>query len=385
MSSLGTVWRKEHLRRTLRGDQAYPLPCATLYTELYVGPRVPEKLAQVYRELAYGERELKLTLEQELDAQVEAHLRAWEMFDPPFAWVYGLPFAPLSAYEGVTVRMSKDSCVRCAADGSETDLLRPEYHALTHTWDRGGLPSVDELDALVPLLDADEMIAAGCHELARRFAQRCGEGAWLVAAVPSPYETLNVLGFVGMMEVLRKAPALADAIIERSFHNGLELAKVYRAAGIDGIFFEECWASSDLISVADYERFAADADRRLISALKDMGFDVLFHMTGGIEGRLPFIKQYAADAVALEDSKKGFVVDLREVRRQLGDKVALWGNLSPVVVRDGPAERIAECVREQFTQAGPPFVVSCGSPLTPDTPVENVNAFLRAAASLVSS
>lgn len=383
MISLGTVWRKEHIQRTLRGDQAYPVPCATLYTELYVGPRVPGKLAEVYRELACGERDLKLTLEQELDAQVEAYLRAWGIFDPPFAWVYGLPFAPLSAYEGVTVRLGEDSCIRCAADGSEADLLRPQYHPLTHTWDRGGLPSLEEVEQLVPLMDAKEMIAAGCHELARRFARRCGEAAWLVAAVPSPYETLNVLGFVGMMEVLHKDPLLADAIIERSFHNGLELAKLYRAAEIDAIFFEECWASSDLISVAHYERFAADADRRLISALKSMGFDVLFHMTGGIEGRLPFIKEYAADAVALEDSKKGFVVDLREVRHQLGDKVALWGNLNPVVVRDGPAERIAECVAEQFAQAGPPFVVSCGSPLTLDTPLENVNALLRAAASLM--
>ena len=376
------MWRKDHVQRTLRGVQAYPVPCATLYPELYVGPRVLPKLAEVYQELAGGERELSLTLEQELEAQVEAYFRAWELFDPPFAWVYGLPFAPFSAYEGVTVRLDKGSCIRRAADGGETDLLHPQDCPLTHTWDRGGLPSLEELDRLVPLLDADEMMAQGYHELARRFAERCAGRAWLVAAVPSPYETLNVLGFVGMMEVLRRDPPLADAIIARGSHNALQLARLYRAAGIDGVFFEECWASSDLISVADYERFAAEADRCVISALKADGFDVLFHMTGGVEGRLPIIKQYGADAVALEDSKKNFVVDLRDARRQLGEEVTLWGNLSPLIVRDGPQERIATCVREQFAQAGPPFVVSCGSPLTTDTPLDNVNTLLRAAALL---
>ncbi|MCX7598478.1 MAG: hypothetical protein N2512_06365 [Armatimonadetes bacterium] len=382
MSALGTVWSKDHIQRTLRAEQAYPVPCATLYANLYVGPLVPGKLAEVYRELAAGEREISLTLDQELEAQVEALFRAWEIFDPPFAWVYGLPFAPLSAYEGVTVRLSEDACVRRAGDGKETDLLQPPQSSLTHTWDCGRLPSVEEIDQLLPAVDASGMIAAGCHELARRFAERCAGRAWLVSPVPSPYEMLHVLGFVGMMEVLRKDPPLADAMIERSFHNGLQMAEVYRAAGIDGTFTEECWASSDLISVADYERFAADADRRLIAALKSMGFDVLFHMTGGIEGRLPFIREYGADAVALEDSKKGFVVDLGEVRRELGDGVTLWGNISPVVVRDGPAERIEKAVRENFAAAGPPYVVSCGSPLTPDTSVENVNALLRAAESL---
>jgi len=383
MSRLGSVWRREHLVQTLRGHQAYPVPCATLYIGLYTAHIFPLKLAEAYAELAGGESELTLGAEQELDARVEAWVRTYESFDPPFAWMPVRDWMAVAALDGVRVRFSEDNCLRVAPDDSRQDLLAPLDTAATWPWERESPPSLDSLEELVPLVDAETLIADGCHEMARRLVARCDAQVWLRGAIGSPYDSLpGVLGFAVMMAAMRRDPVLIEAVIERTLHNCLERAKLIKASGVRGIFIEECCASSDLISEADYCRFAVPSDYQLVAELKAMGFDVLFHMTGGIEGRLPHLRELAADGIALEDGKKGFEVDVGRVRKELGAEITLWGNINPVIIRDGPRERIAAEVQEQFEQAGRPFVVSCGSPLTLDTPIENVNMMLQAAAAL---
>jgi hypothetical protein len=384
VSKLGSVWNREGMARTVRGDQAYPVPCATLYTGLYTVHIFVRQLAAVYAELAAGRPELTLSADEEIDARAEAHIRTWESFDPPFAWMEVGEYQPVASYDGVRVELSPGSCVRTTPSGDRADLLAPLRTECLHVWERETAPTVADLDSLLPLGDADAAIRGGSHELMRRLVSRCGDDVWLISHLGSPYESLSVLGFVGMMEVLHGDPGLADAIIERSLANALQQAKLVAAAGVRGMFIEQCWASSDLISEADYVRFAVPADTRLVAELTGMGFGVLFHMTGGIEGRLRHIRGYGADGVALEDSKKGFVVEMGRARRELGEGTTLWGNLNPVVVRDGPRERIEAELRSLFEQAGPPFVVSCGSPLTLDTPIEHVNMLTRAAAGLAA-
>ncbi len=365
----------------MSGRQAYPVPCATLYLGLYTAHMFPLKLAEVYREMAAGAQVVELGAEEEICARVEALVRSYETFDPPFAWLRILEWRPVDAYEGVRVELAEGSCVRIDREGNREELLAPLDTTATHTWEKE-TPTIEQLDELLPIVDSERLIAAGCHELARRLVERCGEDVWLHSALGSPYEYIMVLGFVGMMEAMRRDPGLIAAIVERALHNDIEYSKLIAAAGVSGVFIEQCWASSDLISEKDYCRFALPADEELVEELKEQGFEVVFHMTGGIEGRLPHLRELGVDAIALEDSKKNFEVDIGRVRREIGEETALWGNINPVIIRDGPAERIEAEVRRQFEAAGPPFVVSCGSPLTLDTTVENVNVMLQAAAGL---
>ena len=88
--------------------------------------------------------------------------------------------------------------------------------------------------------------------------------------------------------------------------------------------------------------------------------------------------QDAADALAFEESKKGFVIDLREVRRVVGPARPLLGNLDVTLLRDGDAGTVRAAVTEQYRRAGPLLAMSCGSPVTLDTPPAKLDLLVEA-------
>ena len=108
-----------------------------------------------------------------------------------------------------------------------------------------------------------------------------------------------------------------------------------------------------------------------------MGFRVVYYYCGSVEGRLEYLAHLPADALAFEESKKGFTIDLGRIREALGSDRLLFGNTDAVLLRDGSAAQIAAEVARQYAAAGPRFVVSQGSPATLDTPPEKLDVLGR--------
>ena len=73
--------------------------------------------------------------------------------------------------------------------------------------------------------------------------------------------------------------------------------------------------------------------------------------------------------------------NLRELKRLYGHKLCLKGNVhtTDVMLRGTPAD-VERAVQAQLLAAHDGgFIMSTGSPLTLDTPEENVHTFMRAA------
>jgi len=86
-----------------------------------------------------------------------------------------------------------------------------------------------------------------------------------------------------------------------------------------------------------------------------------------------------ADALSLEESKKGFVIDIEEVVERAQGKCAVLGNLDAVgVLQDGTEEELRAEIERQIAAGrknGNRFVMSIGSPVTPGTSVERVRLY----------
>ena len=100
--------------------------------------------------------------------------------------------------------------------------------------------------------------------------------------------------------------------------------------------------------------------------------------------RLPHINELSPTVLAVEESKKGFTIDLAKVSGIVGDKVVVFGNLDATQVAkwsNAELERELQC---QLDAARPArgFVFSMGSPFPLDTPRERVAAFIRIAQGL---
>jgi uroporphyrinogen-III decarboxylase len=88
------------------------------------------------------------------------------------------------------------------------------------------------------------------------------------------------------------------------------------------------------------------------------------------------------DALAVEESKKGFAVEIGDVIRGVGDRCCVFGNVDAIEVmskggRDDIAAEVGRQLRAGAQAKG--FVLSQGSPFTPDTPPEKIGWFIDCA------
>ncbi|MEW6251093.1 MAG: uroporphyrinogen decarboxylase family protein [Planctomycetota bacterium] len=100
---------------------------------------------------------------------------------------------------------------------------------------------------------------------------------------------------------------------------------------------------------------------------------VKLHICGDITHLLPGIAELGVDILDVDH-----MVDLAEVRRRVGGRVALTGNLDPVsVVLQGKPKTIRARVRDAYARAGNPYLVNAGCEVPLGTPAENLRALCK--------
>lgn len=359
---------------------AAPLPpvCLQIYLGLYLEPHRRQALVQHYRRLLGERQSITVTGEQVLVAEMEAWAQAWARLRHPPAWMplrlVHTPAAP------VTIRAEGERLLYCPAGGPAQDLTSTVGGSDRDIWDRREHTGATlDPDRLVPVWEATEQQLRQAAESGARARERWGGDYLLHSLVAMPYwACYSALGFAGLMETMRADAGLLAELVARATHNACQRVRLLAAAGTPCIFFEECLCSSDLISEEDYLRFSYPATRAVLEAARAAGMGTVYYFCGGIERRLEHLAHLPADALAFEESKKGFSIDLARVRGAVGPERPLLGNLAATLIRDADEAGIRRAVRQQFEAAGPLLAISAGSPLTLDTPTEKLDALVRA-------
>ena len=122
-----------------------------------------------------------------------------------------------------------------------------------------------------------------------------------------------------------------------------------------------------------FKKWALDPIVKIIAGLHREGQPVIIFCKGANHS-LRDIAQAGGDVVGVD-----WAVDLAEVRLQVGDAVALQGNLNPSFLYGSP-ERIRQEVRSVLRKhgPGPGHIFNLGHGVFPDVPVEHVRAMVRA-------
>ncbi len=124
------------------------------------------------------------------------------------------------------------------------------------------------------------------------------------------------------------------------------------------------------LNLQDYQEFALPAVQEIIA---------------GISGAVPVIyyskaSQHLLSAAARSGANVLSVdwrADLAEIRRMLGPKIALQGNVDPGVLL-GPPAKIREVTRDTLNSlAGRGHILNLGHGILPNTPVENAQLFIE--------
>ncbi|MFW5866452.1 MAG: uroporphyrinogen decarboxylase family protein [Armatimonadota bacterium] len=366
--------RRERALRFLDGESPERPVCLQTYLGLFLENRRRHALADIYRGMLGDSTEMTLSFEQVSEAQLAAWEAAWSALRRPPAWMPVRGW-PTNSAEGTRVLLEHDRVLVAPPGAEPVDVVYAATASDRDIWDRREAVDTDAMPDPPTLREA---LADGWAEHPRRFVDRWGEEYLIHGHIGTPYgAAYSRLGFGGMMEAMVTEPELLEAIIDNHLRHLVTRLEIYAEAGVECVFVEETLSSSDLISEVDYLRFSFRSTRELLQHARDQGLRTVYYYCGAVENRLHHLGQIPADALAFEESKKGFDIDLTRVREEIGADRPLLGNIDAVLIRDGSDRAVLRAVEEQFAAAGPLLATSAGSPLTPDTGTRRMDFLVR--------
>jgi MtaA/CmuA family methyltransferase len=217
------------------------------------------------------------------------------------------------------------------------------------------------------------------HQLKERF----GDSICVCGRTAAPFSSATL--FYGMTQTFM---ALRDdaQLIQETLDFFVELQSMWGQAqieaGADALWFGDCNASGHLVSVADYEAFAADGVRRCAAAYHAAGGVVIYHAS---EHKVPHMRAQAATGIDVLSIGPG--ADIALVKEELGGEICLIGNLDPIgVLFEGTREDVRRETERvmQIGKQGGGYIFNSGEMIPRMTPEEHIVAMMETARSLAS-
>jgi uroporphyrinogen decarboxylase len=179
--------------------------------------------------------------------------------------------------------------------------------------------------------------------------------------------------FRALKEMLYSRPELLHRILEVNCRAVTDYLNAQIDAGAQAVMLFDTWGGN--LSAAGYEEFSLAYSRKVLGALRREAEgrrvpSILFTRGGGVW--LDSIAASGCDAVGLD-----WTVDPARARKQIGDRVALQGNLDPSVLL-APPKRVRTEARRVLDAFGaaPGHVFNLGHGISPQASVDAVAALV---------
>lgn len=243
------------------------------------------------------------------------------------------------------------------------DVIAPAFASVAAA-ERADLDAIDRDDWITAIRG---IIAAVDQQLGHRYL--VGTSSW------GPFTLAGQFyGVEKVMSGLYKDKAAIHALLAIMTEVCYRYLAPAVAKGAAVISLAEPTASGDLISLRHFEEFVAPYLAKVIARLKQDGALITLHICGNIKDRLSLAPDLGVDLLSVD-----YKVDLAAAAVILADKIALAGNVNPVILKDGqPAELTAatdRCLRDAAGYSR--FILMPGCDIPPATPLANVQAFIN--------
>ncbi|MGB6485206.1 MAG: uroporphyrinogen decarboxylase [Candidatus Acidiferrales bacterium] len=166
-------------------------------------------------------------------------------------------------------------------------------------------------------------------------------------------------------------PALLHTLLGKIARVTSRYLKMQIEAGAAVVQIFDTWAGE--LSAHDYEVFELRATQKLIADIHAGPSPVILYAKNGAH-LLPVLARTGANVLSVD-----WRTDLAEARIKIGASIALQGNIDPAMLLSSE-ENIQFAVREAISKTkGTGHILNLGHGILPMTPVENAQAFVRAA------
>lgn len=166
-------------------------------------------------------------------------------------------------------------------------------------------------------------------------------------------------------------PATAHALLEKVAETTARYVAAQVEAGAQAIQLFDTWAG--LLGPTEYAEFGLRYARRVLESLADSGVPRIYFALDAVH-LLPQVRECGAEMLGMD-----WRIPLDEASRRVGPSYALQGNLDPCVLFASP-EAIVAGANDVLDRARsiPGHVFNLGHGVLPQTPVEHVEALVRA-------
>lgn len=199
----------------------------------------------------------------------------------------------------------------------------------------------------------------------------------VLAGVIGPFSLAGRL--MEMAEIMYQAmdePETVHALLDKVTVFLIRYILAFKKAGANGIVLAE--PAAGLLSPDWNAAFSADYVRRIVDAVQDDAFAVIYHNCGNV---VPLIS--AIVATGARAFHFGNAIDLADVMDQIPDDHLVMGNIDPVTLFvGGTPETVfaATTALLEEMRGRRNFVLSSGCDIPPHAPLANIDDFFAAAA-----
>lgn len=170
-------------------------------------------------------------------------------------------------------------------------------------------------------------------------------------------------------------PDTVHTVLDKASRFLIDYILAFRKAGANGIVMAE--PAAGLLSPAWNAEFSAQYVKKIVAAVQDENFMVVYHNCGNVVPLLDSILENGAMAYHF-----GNAIDLADVVGRIPAGRLVMGNIDPASqFAHGTPESVAEATRTLIRrmEGYPNFVLSSGCDIPPQTPLANIDAFFAAA------
>jgi uroporphyrinogen decarboxylase len=212
-------------------------------------------------------------------------------------------------------------------------------------------------------------------EAVRRIASSVGPDVPVLGFAGAPWtlacymvEGKTKEGFSTVKSFLYHEPKTFRELLHRITLATIPYLKAQIAAGAAAVQLFDTWSGE--LNLQEYQDFALPAVQEIISGLA--GAVPVIYYTKASQHLLPAVARSGANVLSVD-----WRMDLAEIRKTLGPKIALQGNVDPAVLL-GPAEKIREVTLGALhSLAGEGHILNLGHGILQHTPVENAQLFIE--------
>jgi len=212
-------------------------------------------------------------------------------------------------------------------------------------------------------------------EAIRRIAKSVGPEVPVLGFAGAPWTLASYMvegkakeGFATVKSSLYHEPKVFRQLLHRIAQATIPYLKAQVAAGATAVQLFDTWCGE--LNLQDYEEFALPAVQEIISGIG--GAAPVIYYTKASQHLLPAVARSGANVLSVD-----WRMDLAEIRRVLGPKIALQGNVDPAVLF-GPPDKIRETTLATINSLyGHGHILNLGHGILQHTPVENAQLFVE--------